>query len=124
MIDDLSKAQVYNVFDDLLYKQLLRLNVEEYNKLNGGDGVKFDFSIWANKSLEHILPKSYFYHVETSEDGQSKYIRGDGEVISEEIAISRISRIQQKCLLTQSAFSEHCIGNLVLLYGKNNSEIW
>ena len=62
MIEDLSKAKVYNVYDDILYKQLLRLNVEEYNKLNGGNGLKFDFSIWDNKSLEHIYPKSKFYH--------------------------------------------------------------
>jgi hypothetical protein len=41
MIEDLSKAKVYNVYDDILYKQLLRLNVEEYNKLNGGNGGIF-----------------------------------------------------------------------------------
>lgn len=122
MIDDLSKAQVYKVFDDLLYKQLLRLNVEEYNKLNGGDGVKFDFSIWSNKSLEHILPKSSFYHVDTLEDGQSRYIRGDGEVISKEKAIAQNLMNTATVFTDSKRFSEHCIGNLVLLYGKNNSE--
>lgn len=121
MLEDLSKAQVYKMYDDLLYKQLLRLNVEEYNKLNSGDGVKFDFSIWANKSLEHILPKSNFYHIETTEDGQSKYIRGDGEVISEEMA-KNLMNTADVFQSEPQRFSEHCIGNLVLLYGKNNSE--
>ena len=121
MLEDLSKAQVYKMYDDLLYKQLLRLNVEEYNKLNSGDGVKFDFSIWANKSLEHILPKSNFYHIETIEDGQSKYIRGDGEVISEEMA-KNLMNTADVFQSEPQRFSEHCIGNLVLLYGKNNSE--
>lgn len=121
MLEDLSKAQVYKMYDDLLYKQLLRLNVEEYNKLNSGDGVKFDFSIWANKSLEHILPKSNFYHIEITEDGQSKYIRGDGEVISEEMA-KNLMNTADVFQSEPQRFSEHCIGNLVLLYGKNNSE--
>ena len=121
MLEDLSKAQVYKMYDDLLYKQLLRLNVEEYNKLNSGNGVKFDFSIWANKSLEHILPKSNFYHLETTEDGQSKYIRGDGEVISEEMA-KNLMNTADVFQSEPQRFSEHCIGNLVLLYGKNNSE--
>lgn len=86
MIEDLSKAKVYNVYDDILYKQLLRLNVEEYNKLNGGNGLKFDFSIWDNKSLEHIYPKSKFYHTDIAEDGSIRYIRGDGEEISKDEA--------------------------------------
>ncbi len=121
MIKDLSKAQVYKLHDDLLYKQLLRLNVEEYNKLRGGDGVKFDFSIWGNKSLEHILPKSFFYHIETTEDGQTRYVRGDGEVISEE-KTKDLMNTADVFQTDPKRYSEHCIGNLVLLYGKNNSE--
>ena len=51
---------------------------------------KFDFSIWSNRSLEHIYPKS------------------------------------KKCCLDfeKTEFQEgsiHCIGNLVLLYGRDNS---
>ena len=84
MLTNLSKAHVYGAYDDLLYKQLLRFNVEEYNKLNSGKGVKFDFSIWNNKSLEHISPKSKFYHIDLTENGQSRYIRGDGTEISQD----------------------------------------
>lgn len=120
MITNLSKAKVYNVYNDALYKQLLRLNVEEYNKLNGGKGLKFDFSIWENKSLEHIYPKSKFYHTEISEDGNMRYIRGDDTEISEEEATILLD--SDKVFSNPDRYSEHCIGNLVLLYGRNNSE--
>ncbi len=120
MIINLSKAKVYGVHDDVLYKQLLRLNVEEYNKLNGGNGVKFDFSIWNNKSLEHIYPKSKFYHKKMDEDGNCQYIRGDGAVISAE---DTSQLLNSNVVFTDlDKYSEHCIGNLVLLYGRNNSE--
>ena len=111
------KRQVY---DDILYKQLLRLNVEEYNKLNGGNGLKFDFSIWDNKSLEHIYPKSKFYHTDIAEDGSIRYIRGDGEEISKDEATELLD--SNKVFSAPERYSEHCIGNLVLLYGRNNSE--
>ena len=119
MIRKLSETKVYGVYNDLLNKQLLRLNVEEYNQLNGGAGVKFDFSIWANKSLEHILPKSHFYHIETTEDGQSKYVRGDGMEIAEDETYKLMNT--SEVFSDPEKFSEHCIGNLVLLYGNNNS---
>lgn len=118
MLRELSKSHVYKVYDDTLYKQLLRLNVKEYNKLNGGKGVKFDFSIWNNKSIEHIYPKSRFYHIEKDEDGTSKYVNGAGSEITDlegllnsDVEFSKTDR-----------YSEHCIGNLVLLYGRDNSE--
>lgn len=120
MIRDLSQPCVYNVYDDMLFKQLLRLNVEEYNKLNDGRGIKFDFSIWSNKSLEHIYPKSNFYHTETTEDGKTVYVRGDGKHISQEETIELIN--SDTSFSDPSKYSEHCIGNLVLLYGRNNSE--
>lgn len=120
MIENLTKSHVYNVYDDTLFKQLLRLNVEEYNKLNSGQGVKFDFSIWGNKSLEHIYPKSRFYHIDLTEDGQEIYVRGDGENINKEKAAVLLN--SKKVFSDSSKYSEHCIGNLVLLYGRNNSE--
>ena len=120
MIENLTKSHVYNVYDDTLCKQLLRLNVEEYNKLNNGRGVKFDFSIWKNKSLEHIYPKSRFYHIDLTEDGQEIYVRGDGEYINKEKAAELLN--SKEVFSDSSKYSEHCIGNLVLLYGRNNSE--
>ena len=73
-------------FDDdrkeIAFRQLLRMNVEMDNQLQR----KFDFSIWNNRSLEHIYPKSKKGEIEWSESA-----------------------------------SVHSIGNLVLLYGKDNS---
>lgn len=121
MIENLSMSHVYGIHDDLLYKQLLRLNVEEYNKLNGGHGVKFDFSIWNNKSLEHILPKSKFYHIETTEDKSQVFLRGDGAKLSSQEETNNLIN-SAEAFSDPTRFSEHCIGNLVLLYGRNNSE--
>ena len=125
MIEYLSKSHIYKKFDDLTYKQLLRLNVDEYNKLNGGEGVKFDFSIWNNnKSLEHIDPKSKYYHIDIMEDGKEKYVRGDGQEISLELVKTEKLLKTEEVFSDTKKYSEHCIGNLVLLYGRNNSEFW
>ena len=51
---------------------------------------KFDFSIWNNRSLEHIYPKSKKSNLDFE---MTEFQEG----------------------------SIHCIGNLVLLYGKDNS---
>ena len=122
LLDYVLYAYVYGAYDDLLYKQLLRFNVEEYNKLNSGKGVKFDFSIWNNKSLEHISPKSKFYHIDSTENGQSRYIRGDGTEISQDETIGLLNSKDPTVFSDPQRYSEHCIGNLVLLYGRNNSE--
>lgn len=121
ILEKLSKAHVYNVENDAALKQLLWLNVTEYNRLNAQNGVKFDFSIWENKSLEHIYPKSKFYHTEYDKDHNTEtYIRGDGT----ELEKDQISDLKdsQAVFSNNSRYSEHCIGNLVLLYGKDNSE--
>lgn len=119
MLAMLSIADVYNNHSDILFKQLLRLNVKEYNKLNGGKGVKFDFSIWNNKSIEHIYPKSKVYHKETDETtGNTKYVNGAGsEIIDLDNLLNRDTEFTDT-----TKYSEHCIGNLVLLYGRDNSE--
>lgn len=132
VLDSLSKNRVYGKSDDLAFKQLLRLNVEEYNRLQGGKGQIFDFSIWKNKSLEHIYPKSRVYHIALDkdknplfEDGQQLYRRGDGSTISER-ELKRLIDEKPGKMLDRQDFngdgSEHCIGNLVLLYGRDNSK--
>lgn len=65
---------------------LLLLNILEDTKLKR----KFDFSIWSNRSLEHIYPKSK----------------------ASDLNFEQASYNQA---------SIHCIGNLVLLYGDDNS---
>jgi uncharacterized protein with ParB-like and HNH nuclease domain len=92
-IDLLNKKYVYWNEEDEDFKDkrkefacrfLMLLNLLEDQKLER----KFDFTIWDNRSLEHIYPKSK-----------------KGDLKFEE----------------NSEGSIHCIGNLVLLYGKDNS---
>lgn len=54
VIEKLSSKVVYDVFNHLALKQLLRRNVELDCKLER----KFDFKLYGEKSLEHIYPKS------------------------------------------------------------------
>lgn len=99
---------------DIACKQLLRLNVEEDNNFNR----KFDFKIWQNKSLEHIFPKSKVYHINELRE----LVDGNDEVLSD----LKKAKINDGTWLNRADFgnkgTEHCIGNLVLLYGSNNSE--
>lgn len=94
------------------FTQLMRLNIEEDTKLRR----KFDFSIWNEKSLEHIHPKSKVYRIE---DGIIK--NGNDEIINKDI-----KDLENDCTyLNRESFNnngtEHCIGNLVLLYKNENS---
>lgn len=73
--------------NEYAFRLLLLLNLLEDNNLQR----KFDFSIWENRSLEHIFPKS-----------KKQNLNFETEELQEG--------------------SIHCIGNLVLLYGNNNSE--
>lgn len=121
--ENLSSPFVYNIYDDDAFKQLLRLNVEEYNKLNAGKGVVFDFSIWRKKSLEHIYPKSKVYHQDTNENGKRIWMTGaNNEISKNDVDKSIFADIGILRTSFAEGDSEHCIGNLVLLYGRNNSE--
>ncbi|CAM4161549.1 DUF262 domain-containing protein [Flavobacterium antarcticum] len=108
LLSVIENDNLYPEHKNQAFIQLLRLNVEEDNKL----GRKFDFSIWNEKSLEHIYPKSKVYRME---DGILK------NGANKEISHSDIN----DTFLNQEDFagigSEHCIGNLVLLYGNENS---
>lgn len=104
--DDLYNENLYGNNRKQADKQLLRLNVIEDTKLRR----KFDFNIWNNISLEHIYPKSKVYHTENS-----KYKDGANNDIKK-ITSDMINRES-----FNSNGSEHCIGNLVLLYKNENS---
>lgn len=102
MLRSLSSDNLYNEDNSYAFLQLLRRNIEEDTKL----GRPFDFKIWKERSLEHIFPKSKVF------DSVSNQIEA-GEGNNED-------------LLDRSKFngngSEHCIGNLVLLYKNENSK--
>ena len=78
---------------DACCKFLLYLNIVEENKLNKLQkekklqNRKFDFSIWAYRSLEHIFPKSRVYH----KDENGTFYRGDNMQCSD----AEIAEIQK-----------------------------
>ncbi len=118
MLASLSMADVYHSEAKRdLFNLLLRLNIDEDIKL----GRKFDFSIWYNRSLEHIYSKSKVWH-----RGRGGEIL-DGNDNPLRMPLSRIR--DDKTFLCRDDIvnhdgvhlTEHCIGNLVLLYGQNNA---
>ena len=113
------------------FQILLRLNIDEDNRQNKGQGRRFDFSIWDDglRSLEHIFAKSDVYHKNEDTGG---YLNGNNDpgkpeknsLIREEIGqiIDVFPLIGEENLEeTPLTATEHCIGNLVLLYSDDNS---
>lgn len=98
-----------------VFRLLLRLNIDEDTK----QGRKFNFHVWDNRSLEHIYPKSMVFHYDEEQKG---WFDGNENPLSagETELDGYISRDDCKC--TDCSTTEHSLGNLVLLYGRNNSE--
>lgn len=88
---NLSNKIVYGNFNADALRQLLRRNVELDNSLKR----KFDFSLYGEKSLEHIYPKSW----ENEEESKLDF-KGD----------------------LKNKLSVHSIGNLVLIKKNENSQ--
>lgn len=111
--------------DDLLYRTsyevaarwLLRLNIAEDSLQESGNGRKFDFEIWRERSLEHIYAKSKVAHVQ---DGVN--LSWDDKVLEDTSHIT-LWREDIKYIKDEAEYtaSEHSIGNLVLLYRDDNS---
>jgi hypothetical protein len=116
LIGALENDELYwsNDYKEFAFRQLLRRNIEEDSRL----GRKFDFAIWKERSLEHIFPKSKVYYKKGG-----RLFRGNEKPEGEDIEITDNAKTG---LLYRAAFkeygSEHCIGNLVLLYRNENSE--
>lgn len=111
-LEFISQKKVYNNEGDYVSrKYLLYLNILEDNKA-GEFGRKFNFSIFDNQSLEHIHPKSKAFHKKGDLffDGSDKELEtmpSDSEWLNRDLCPADVS--------------EHSIGNLVLLEGRNNS---
>ncbi|MDY5824437.1 MAG: DUF262 domain-containing protein [Candidatus Coprenecus sp.] len=111
--------------DDLLYRTgyevaarwLLRLNIAEDSSQESGEGRKFDFEIWRERSLEHIYAKSKVAHVQDSVN-----LSWDDKVL-EDTSHIELWRHDIKYIKDDVEYtaSEHSIGNLVLLYKDDNS---
>lgn len=119
LLASLSMADVYHSESKRdAMNLLLRLNIDEDIKL----GRRFDFSIWSNRSLEHIFSKSKVWH--RSADGRlldgndNELPMSERQLRADPTFMSRDSIVNHDGM----PLSEHCIGNLVLLYGQNNAE--
>ncbi len=93
---------------EMAFRQLLRRNIEMDNDLNR----KFDFSIWNDRSLEHVHPKSKVYKI----DSYGNTVRCTNNKICDITKGNYINKAD-----FEEGYSEHCIGNLFLLIGKDNS---
>ncbi len=121
----LESNNLYNENAEEAFRLLLRLNIDEDNKQEEGEGRKFDFSIWdrndaKGRSLEHIYPKSKVLH---KEYGIIK--KGDDKPLDKlpDRTDGYIARASCRCFENNDRVeaSEHSIGNLVLLYKDDNS---
>lgn len=109
-----------------VFRLLLRLNVDQDSLLNR----RFDFSIWENRSLEHIHSKSKVLHETDGKwyngndevvylDGTTWKYEKDGKTLADDAQMLYRDNIKTKA---GERSSEHGIGNLVLLYGNENSQ--
>ena len=121
-IDSLLNQYVYNQNDENAFRYLSYRNILETNKLK----ERFNAAIFLDRSLEHIHPKSKVYHID---DKTHRLMRGDESVVSPEaydypdqMPEEVIKRDDIRSDMDNLVLSEHSICNLVLLYGKNNSE--
>ncbi len=116
--------------DDFLYhpgsilyetgaRWLLRCNIEQ-DCNQGIDGRKFDFSIWDNRSLEHIFPQSKVGH--QLENGT--LVSQNEKIEYKDKGALSLWREDIKFVENGMPYTatEHSIGNLVLLYKDDNSK--
>lgn len=100
---------------------LLRCNILEDCSQNGHNGRKFDFSIWEERSLEHIYPKSRVGHYTNN----TPLDCNDNSLLPEQLSNIKLWRkdiVYHKGQPDEIIASEHSIGNLVLLYKNDNSK--
>ena len=100
------------------YRWLLRQNIKQDNLYNDR---KFDFNIVRDRSLEHIYPKSKIGH----KNDQDIALGWNDEPIENKSSIVLWrEEMTWTCKEDHHIYkgSEHCIGNLVLLYKRDNSK--
>lgn len=127
MYSDKRKDFLNVLSSDLLFKEnyecayrwLLRQNIIEDNKY---DNRKFDFTIEECRSLEHIYPKSKIGH---RNDQDIPLDWDDKPLDSTHLSQIKLWREDMKWTAPNGQCiggTEHCIGNLVLLYKRDNSQ--
>lgn len=137
LVRTLLQEPIYNRNNELAYKYLLIRNVERDNALNRN----FDFTSWiGNRSLEHVYPKSKVVHKHEDywlngsdehvqlldgleyDNESNAWINREGKQVEEAYGyILRESIKNEELNRRDVIITEHSIGNLLLLYGKDNS---
>lgn len=126
--ETLQDNNLYNNKDgyECLSRWLLCRNINEDNSQGEKQrGRKFDFDIWRNRSLEHIFAKSKVWHL-----NNEKPVDYAGKIIEREMSEleNDPSMVRREDMVAKDEHgenvqaSEHSIGNLVLLYGRDNSK--
>lgn len=108
---------------EVAYRWLIRENIKQDNQDKKHKGRKFNFNIERERSLEHIYPKSKVGH---KNDQKINLGWDDKELDAKHLAEIKLWREEMvwKCPKDNHVYhgSEHCIGNLVLLYKRDNSK--
>ncbi len=116
---DLLFVQDYEV----AYRWLLRQNIKQDNQLQKQKGRKFNFNIERDRSLEHIYPKSKIGH--RNDEGKALGWN-DKELDKKHLDDIKLWREEMEwtCPYDKHVYHgfEHSIGNLVLLYRRDNSK--
>lgn len=118
--DELNSNMLFVHHYETAFRWLLRQNIKEDNKYSGR---KFNFEIERDRSLEHVYPKSKVGH-KSKEEVYLDY--KDNPIEPKNLGNIRLWREDMKWLCKEENHeyhgSEHCIGNLVLLYKRDNSK--
>ena len=115
---ELESNMLFRYHYETAYRWLLRQNIKQDNLYSDR---KFDFNIEYNRSLEHVYPKSKIGH----KNDQNIALGWNDEPIKDECSIALWrEEMEWTCKEDHHIYngSEHCIGNLVLLYKRDNSK--
>lgn len=119
-LEKLQSNLLFKLYYETAYRWLIRQNIKQDNL---HDGRKFNFDIERDRSLEHVYPKSKIGH--KSEDGVD-LDWNDKPIIDSSKSEIKLWREDMTWYCEEDhqkySGSEHCIGNLVLLYKRDNSK--
>lgn len=122
-IQSILSKDLYERNDENAYRYLSYRNILETNKLE----ERFNADIFFERSLEHIHSKSKVYHID---EKSGKLMTGGNSPVTPELSEypnplpdGYIKRCDIRSDSDNFDLSEHSICNLVLLYGRDNSEL-
>lgn len=119
-LEELKSNTLFLHHYETAYRWLIRQNIREDNRHKGR---KFNFEIERERSIEHVYPKSKVGH----RNDEGKALDWEDKLIEDKnIEKIMLWREDMKwfCKEENREYngSEHCIGNLLLLYKRDNSK--